>query len=86
MNFLEKLRLLAEWSPLISYMQRFVAEPDYHAKGVIAGEIAEWFAARTDAEWDDELVDLLVDLFRSQEGEALLRWIISQLEVSPDAE
>lgn len=86
MNIFEKLRLLAEWSPLISYMQRFVAEPDYHAKGLIAGEAAEWFTARTEAEWDDELVDLLIDLFRSQEGEAIFRWILSQLEVQPDAE
>ena len=73
MNIFEKLRMLAEWSPLISYMQRFVAEPDYHAKGLIAGEAAEWLAIRTDARLDDELVDLLVDILRSDEGEALVR-------------
>jgi len=86
MNIFEKLRLLAEWSPLITFAQRLAAETDYHAKAVIVSEAAEWIAGRTELEWDDELVEHLADILRSQEGEALVRWILSQLEVTPDAE
>ena len=86
MNIFEKLRLLAEWSPLMTYMQRFAEEGDIHAKAVIVSEAAEWIAGRTDLEWDDELVEHVSDILRSEEGEALVRWILSQLEVSPDAE
>jgi len=83
MNLFEKLKLLAEWSPLISYMQRFAEEDDIHSKAVIVTEAAEWIASRTDLEWDDELVEHVADILRSEEGEALIRWILSQLEVQP---
>ncbi len=86
MNIFEKLRLLAEWSPLIGFAQSLAAEQDYHRKAVIVADAAEWIASRTELEWDDELVEHLADILRSQEGEALVRWILSQLEVSPDAE
>ena len=86
MNIFEKLRLLAEWSPLISFLQRFAEESDIHSKAVIVSEAAEWIASRTELEWEDELVEHLADILRSEEGEALVRWILSQIEVSPDAE
>lgn len=84
MNLFEKLRLLAEWSPIISYLQRLAEESDIHAKAVIISEAAEWLAARTEVEWDDELVDHVSDILRSEEGEALVRWILARLEVSDD--
>lgn len=84
MNLFEKLRLLAEWSPIISYLQRLAEESDIHAKAVIISEAAEWLATRTEVEWDDELVDHISDILRSEEGEALVRWILARLEVSDD--
>ena len=84
MNIFEKLRLLAEWSPLLTYMQTLAAEDDIHAKAVIVAEALEWVATRTEIEWDDELVEHVADIIRSEEGEAFIRWILSQLEVSPD--
>ena len=86
MNIFEKIRLVAEWSPLISFLQQFAEEADIHAKAVIVADAAEWVASRTELEWDDELVDHVADILRSDEGEALVRWILSQLEVSPNAE
>tara|TARA_S200002703_G_scaffold9511_1_gene9403 strand:- start:529 stop:780 length:252 start_codon:yes stop_codon:yes gene_type:complete len=83
MNLFEKLKLLAEWSPLISYLQRFAEEDDIHGKAVIVTEAAEWIASRTDLEWDDELVEHISDMLRSEEGEAFVRWILSQFEVQP---
>ena len=35
MNLFEKLRLLAEWSPLLTFAQRLAGEEDMHAKAVI---------------------------------------------------
>lgn len=86
MNIFEKIRLLAEWSPVIAFLQRFAEESDIHAKALIVAEVAEWVASKTELEWDDELVDHVADILRSDEGEALVRWFLSQLEVNPDAE
>jgi len=82
MNIFEKLRLLAEWSPLLTYMQTLAAEDDIHAKAVIVAEALEWVATRTEIEWDDELASHVSDILVSEEGEAFVRWILEKIQVN----
>ena len=84
MNIFEKLRLLAEWSPLLTYMQTLAAEDDIHAKAVIVAEALEWVATRTEIEWDDELASHVSDILVSEEGEAFVRWILEKIVVTDD--
>lgn len=84
MNIFEKLRLLAEWSPLLTYMQTLAAEDDIHAKAVIVAEALEWVATRTEIEWDDELASHVSDILVSEEGEAFIRWILEKIQVNDD--
>jgi hypothetical protein len=84
MNIFEKLRLLAEWSPLLTYMQTLAAEDDMHAKAVIVAEALEWVATRTEIEWDDELASHVSDILVSEEGEAFVRWILEKIQVTDD--
>jgi hypothetical protein len=84
MNIFEKLRLLAEWSPLLTYMQTLAAEDDIHAKAVIVAEALEWVATRTEIEWDDELSSHVSDILVSEEGEAFVRWILEKIQVTDD--
>ena len=84
MNIFEKLRLLSEWSPLLTYLQTLAAEDDIHAKAVIVAEALEWVATRTEIEWDDELASHVSDILVSEEGEAFVRWIIEKIQVTDD--
>jgi hypothetical protein len=84
MNIFQKLRLLAEWSPLLTYMQTLAAEDDIHAKAVIVAEALEWVATRTEYEWDDELASHMSDILVSEEGEAFVRWILEKIQVNDD--
>jgi hypothetical protein len=80
LNLWQSLMLLQRWSPLIGYGQRFVAELDPYRKSLIVSEAAEWLASQTKAQADDQLVRLLADLLKTKEGEALVRWILLQVE------
>ena len=80
LNLWQSLMLLQRWSPLVGYGQRFVAEIDPYKKGIIVSEAAEWIASQTKATADDQLVRLLADWFKTKEGEALVRWILLQVE------
>ena len=80
LNLWQSLMLLQRWSPLISYGQRFVAETDPYKRGLIVSDAAEWLASQTQAQADDQLVRLLADLLKTKEGEALVRWILAQVE------
>ena len=80
LNLWQSLMLLQRWSPLIAYGQRLVGEPDPYRKSLIVGEAAEWLASQTKAQADDQLVRLLADLLKTPQGEAIVRWILLQVE------
>ncbi len=82
MNIFEKLRLLAEWSPLLTFAQQLAHEEDIHAKAVVVAEAMEWVASRTEIEWDDELASHISDILISEEGEAFVRWILDRMQVN----
>lgn len=79
----EQLRLLSEWSPLLSFGQRFIAEADPHRKALIVADACEWLASKTRAtKVDDELVVLVSAILRSPQGEALVRWGVAKAQGS----
>lgn len=82
LNIWQQLQLLSAWSPLIGYGQRFVQTADPYAKAIIVGEAAEWMASKTDAKLDDQLVKMLADILRTKEGEALVRFLLLQVEAA----
>ena len=76
LNIWQAIRLLQTWSPLIQYGQRFMAEADPYKKGIIVAQAAEWLAAQTDSELDDQLVRRLSAVAQSKEGEDLIRYCL----------
>jgi hypothetical protein len=82
LNLWQSLMLLQRWSPLIGYGQRFVAELDPYKKGLIVADMAEWAASQTQAQADDQFVRLLANLLKTKEGEALVRFMLLQVEAA----
>jgi hypothetical protein len=80
LNLWQSLALLQAWAPLIAYGQRFVNEADPYRKSIIVSDAAEWLASKTNATADDQLVRLLADILKTQQGEALVRWCLLQVE------
>jgi hypothetical protein len=80
MTVWEKIRLLQEWSPLVTFIQAFLATNDPHAKSMVAADAAEWAAAKTPGTTvDDELVGHIAAILASPQGEAFLRWIVDKI-------
>lgn len=82
LNIWEQIRLLQTWAPLIGFGQRFVQTVDPYQKALIIAEAAEWVASKTDAKLDDQLVKLLADIAKTQQGEALIRWCLLAAEAA----
>lgn len=80
LNIWQQLALLQAWAPLIGYGQRFVQTADPYAKAVIVSEAAEWVASKTDAKLDDQLVKYISDILKTPQGEALVRFLLTQAE------
>ena len=82
LNIWQQIALLQAWAPLIGYAQRFVQTVDPYAKAVVVSEAAEWVASKTDAKLDDQLVRLLADILKTKQGEALVRFLLLQVEAA----
>ncbi|NDC57167.1 MAG: hypothetical protein EBZ69_10260, partial [Alphaproteobacteria bacterium] len=80
LNIWQQLQLLSAWSPLIGYGQRFINELDPYKKSLIVGEACEWLAAKTQSVADDQFVRLLADVLRTPQGEAMVRFLVLQVE------
>jgi hypothetical protein len=73
----DQIRLFQDWAPLIGYGQRFVNESDQYRRGLIVADAAEWLAHKTSSTADDQLVHLLADVFKTPQGEALIRFCLA---------
>lgn len=80
LNLWQSLMLLQRWAPLIGYGQRFMNEADPYKRSLVVADAVEWLASQTQARADDELVGKLADVLKTKEGEALVRWILLQVE------
>ena len=79
LSWLDQIRLLQEWLPLISFGQRFMLEPDHYVRTVIVADACEWVSSKTSTPIDDELVLLISGILKTREGEALVRFVLAQI-------
>ena len=83
LSWLEQIRLLSEWSPLLAFSQRFMLEPDEYVRTIIVADACEWVAHKTNTGLDDQVVTLIASIMKTQQGEALVRFLLAQI---PDGE
>jgi len=77
----EKINLIRDWMPLLGFGQRYVAETDIHKRALILGDLGEWLASKSSNTLDDQLVDHIVAIVKTSEGEAFVRFLVAQAEV-----
>lgn len=76
----DQIKLLSEWSPLLSFGQRVLAETDPYKQALVVADALEWLAAKTKSPLDDDLVKLIEAIVRTPQGEALIRWAVAKVE------
>jgi hypothetical protein len=80
MSIWDKIRIIQEWAPLLTYVRAFTAAKDPHQQAVIVADACEWLAAKSETKFDDELVGHLTALLRSPQGESFLRWAVAKVQ------
>jgi hypothetical protein len=83
MSWLDQIKLFQEWLPLIGFGQRFMLEPDEYVRTIIVADACEWVANKTNTGIDDQVVTLIASIMKTQQGEALVRFLLAQI---PDGE
>lgn len=80
MSIFEKLRLLAEWSPLFTQVQVALAAEDPHDQAVAVIDALQFAAGKTNVEFDNEALAHLEAILKSEEGRAFFAWIVEQIK------
>ena len=83
LSWLDQIKLFQEWLPLIGFGQRFMLEGDEYVRTIIVADACEWVAHKTQTGLDDQVVMLIASIMKTQQGEALVRFLLSQI---PDGE
>ena len=76
LSIMQQLRLFGEWAPLLSFGQRYLAETDAHKRVLVIGDALEWLATKSASKLDDQLVELIVDVLKTPQGEKVVRWFV----------
>lgn len=82
-SMLDQVRMMREWAPLLGYGRRYVAATDPHERSLVVADMIEWAASRTPGKLDDRLAGHVVAILKTQEGEALVRDLLSIVEALP---
>jgi CHASE3 domain sensor protein len=72
----EKLRILVEWAPLIGLASEISAATTPLARALRISAALRWMSTKTGTPADDELVNLLEAVLRSDEGQALFDYLV----------
>lgn len=70
----EKLKLLAEWAPMLGRLQAITSAQTPHAQALAVISAVQWAAGKSSTEVDDEALFHLEAVLRSPEGKAFFEW------------
>lgn len=81
MSLIQKLRLLAEWAPLLARAQEVLDAKTPHDRAVAVVEALRWAAGKTQGTTlDDEALEHAEALLSCPEGRAFFDWIVNKVE------
>lgn len=69
-----KIKLLLEWSPVLSYATRISDAKDDQEFVLAVTDLLAFLSAKSSVQFDDELVRHVGAIVRSEEGKALIEW------------
>ena len=77
---LEKLKLLAEWAPLLGRLQSVMDASSPYEQATAIVKCLQWAAGKSQTELDDEALFHLEAILKTPEGQAAFRWAASKLQ------
>lgn len=79
LSILEKLKLLAEWAPLLGRAQAIFSAETPYDQATSCMNLLRWAAGKSATEMDDEAAFHLEAILKSPEGQAFFKWIVAKV-------
>lgn len=79
MPILDKLKLLAEWAPLLGRLQVVMDAATTEQQALAIVKVLQWAAGKSSTEIDDEALYHIEAVLKSAEGKAAFAWIVAKV-------
>jgi hypothetical protein len=76
----DKLKLLAEWAPLLGRLQAVMDARDEHEQALAIVKALQWAAGKSGTEVDDEALDHIEAVLKTPEGRAAFAWVVTKIK------
>jgi hypothetical protein len=80
-DMLRNFRLMTELAPVLKHLQALGKAGTPHEQALAVIELAKFGATRTETELDDEALDRIEAVLRTDAGKELLNWVLKQIGV-----
>lgn len=77
LSTIEKIRLLADWAPLLPLLQLVVTAQGNQAKALAVVSVLRWLSAKTQTTTDDVAIDHLESMLKTPEGGRVIDFLVS---------
>lgn len=80
MPLLDKIKLFAEWAPMLGRLQAVAVAQTPHDRALAILDALQWAAGKTEQTTvDDEAIEHLESVLRTPEGKAAFEWFVSKV-------
>jgi hypothetical protein len=79
MPILDKLKLLAEWAPVIGRVQSVLDAKTPYEQATAIVKTLQWAAGKSSTALDDEALFHLEALLKTPEGQAFFGWVVAKV-------
>ncbi len=79
MPIFEKLKLLAEWAPLIGRLQSVLDAKSAYDQATSIVKTLQWAAGKSSTSIDDEALFHLEAVLKTPEGQAFFNWVVAKV-------
>jgi hypothetical protein len=80
MSLADKIKLFSELAPLIVIIQQIAVAADDRQRALLILDALQFLAGKTRTTDDDEALELLENVLKSNEGTALFAWVLKKFE------
>jgi hypothetical protein len=81
LDLFTKLRMLAEWAPLLNRLQMIALAKQPHDQALAVVSALQWAAGKSANTLDDEAMAHVEAVLRTKEGQAMFNWAVEKIGV-----
>lgn len=79
LDLFSKLRMLAEWAPLLNRLQMIALAKEPHDQALAVVSALQWAAGKSANTVDDEALAHVEAVLKTKEGQAMFNWVVEKI-------